>query len=216
MTARGSLPEIVRNDANLYLGDLAHYFRVVFLHAPNLQAPYHNFRHMSHVLTLCHQACLYYQGRLDRRQMRNLLIAALFHDFNHCATAGGDERNIQEALRGLEMHLLPEDRPALGDIAGLIRASEYPPRTPAEGLELRARILRDADLAQAFSAAWIQQVVFGLAAEWGKPPAEVLEMHARFIAALKFHTAWARQAFPPEVIGSKVAEAQELLALLAG
>jgi hypothetical protein len=49
------------------------------------------FRHMLHVLWLCHQACRYYQpphsapdGKPAYRcAVRNLLTAALFHDFDH-------------------------------------------------------------------------------------------------------------------------------------
>lgn len=216
MSARGTLPETIRNDANLYRGDLTHYFQAVFRHARNLQAPYHNFRHITHVLAECHDACRFYVGQLEPRPMRSLLIAALFHDFNHCGAPGDDRRNIDEALRALELHLLPEDRPELDDIATLIRATEYPPRSSSADLELRAGILRDADLSQAFREDWIQQVVLGLAAEWGKPPLEVLGIHARFIAGLEFHTAWARHRFPRAVIDAKLAEAQQLLALLAG
>lgn len=47
---RGSLPEIIRNDAGLYLGDLKYYLRVIFHNSQNLYHPYHNFRHMTHVL----------------------------------------------------------------------------------------------------------------------------------------------------------------------
>jgi hypothetical protein len=47
---RGSLPQIVRNDHKLYEGNLVHYLQVIFNHAINLNNPYHNFRHMFHVL----------------------------------------------------------------------------------------------------------------------------------------------------------------------
>src|SRR5262249_51563583 len=57
---RGSLPQIVRNDHNLYDGNLVHYLQVIFSHAINLNNPYHNFRHMFHVLWLCHEACGFY------------------------------------------------------------------------------------------------------------------------------------------------------------
>jgi hypothetical protein len=35
------------------------------------------------VTWLCHQACAYYRAELTPLRMRELLIAALFHDFNH-------------------------------------------------------------------------------------------------------------------------------------
>jgi hypothetical protein len=79
----GDLPKIIGNEENLYEGNLIYYFRVLFFRANNLYNPYHNFRHMSHVLWLCYKSCQYYSHELPPRQMRTLLIAALFHDFDH-------------------------------------------------------------------------------------------------------------------------------------
>ena len=79
----GDIPEIIGNEANLYQGNLVSYFRILFYNSSNLNNPYHNFRHTLHVLWLCEKACRYYQKSLTPRQMRNLLIAALFHDFDH-------------------------------------------------------------------------------------------------------------------------------------
>jgi hypothetical protein len=214
MNTRGILPEIVRNDKNVYKGDLVHYFRVIFYQVRNLNLPFHNFRHMSHVLFLCYDACLYYGASLSVRQKRNLLIAALFHDFNHSGKLGNDDQNIAEALRGLDEHVLPEDRPELTIVAALVQATEYPHKNPAEELELPAQILRDADSLQTFSEAWIQQVIFGLAAEWGKKPIEILAIQLEFLANLKLHTAWGRQRFPQSVINEKAEEARQLFEIL--
>jgi len=213
---RGSIPEIIRNDENLYEGNLVHYFRVVFNHAQNLQNPYHNFRHMLHVTWACFQACIYYgnEGRLSPRQMRNLLIAALFHDFDHSGMVGNDDLNIQRSLRGFEKYILDEDRPFDSDIRKMIWATMYPYEEKSEGLDLCSQIIRDADLGQALSVAWIQQVVFGLAAEWGKKPIEVLRSQGQFHSSLRFATEWGREMFPQEDVDAKIAEARELQELL--
>jgi len=63
---------------------------------------------MLHVLWLCHQACRYYQNWLTARQLRNLLIAALFHDFDHPGHPHPGERdpdriNIPIAIAGLRL-----------------------------------------------------------------------------------------------------------------
>jgi len=79
----GDLPEIIGNEENLYEGNLTLYFRILFYNSNNLNNPYHNFRHTLHVPWLCQKACRYYQKKLTPCQMRNLLIAALFHDFDH-------------------------------------------------------------------------------------------------------------------------------------
>src|SRR3989344_490419 len=213
-TIRGSLPSILLNADQLYEGNLVHYFQAVFNHAKNLQHPYHNFRHMFHVTWLCHKACSFYVTTLSRRQMRNLLIAAMFHDIDHSGQVGPDALNIARALEALETHTLPEDRLYLADISALISATEYPYKVPSETLPLCAQIIRDADLSQALSVAWIQQVIFGLAAEWGKQPTEVLKGQNAFLSNLKFHTKWAQLLYPQASIDEKIAETRELVQLL--
>ena len=213
---RGSISKIIRNDACLYEGNLVVYFRTIFNKARNLRYGYHNFRHIFHVTGLCYQACLFYRNKLTRREIRNLLIAAMFHDFDHLGLLGDDDLNIAKAIRGLERHILDQDRPNLPDIVLLIKATEYPYKVPSVKLELSAQIIRDCDLSQSLSVAWIQQVVFGLAEEWGKKPIEVLRMQESYLDHLNFETEWARKMFPKSDVAGKIKEAQEILELLDG
>ena len=211
---RGSLPQIVRNDQDLYEGDLTHYLKVIFNHAINLNNPYHNFCHMFHVLWLCHEACKFYADGLTKRDKRNLLIAAVFHDFDHLGKLKSDQINIDRAIAGLQAHVAEEDVPHLATIEALIQATHYPYLVPSESLDLPARIIRDADVGQTLTATWIQQVIFGLAAEWGKTPLDLLQMQSPFLSHLEFGTEWARSTFPREYIDGKINEANELLSLL--
>jgi hypothetical protein len=210
----GSLPGIIGNTEGLYQGDLKHYFRKVFFSAQNLFHPYHNFRHMMHVLWLCYQACLYYKDKLTMREIRNLLIGAIYHDVNHGGMAGEDDLNIQRALRRLKVDLIGEDVAYYDDIANIIRATEYPYVIATEKLSLSQLIIRDVDVSQAFSPAWIQQVIFGLSREWGIPPIKVLEMQEKFLKSIKFNTEWAQGLFPREVVDQKIEESLQLMALL--
>jgi hypothetical protein len=66
------------------------------------------------------------------------------------------------------------------------------------------------------SPVWIQQVVIGLAREWRVSPLEVLKTQPAFLAALSFNTEWARERFPACLVAAKIAEAERLLAMLAG
>ena len=213
-TFRGSLPRIIRNTDRLYEGNLIAYFRIVFGKANNLRNPNHNFRHLMHVLYECYQACVFYKGELSPRQMRNLLIAAMFHDFNHSGKRDKDSEQVRRAIKALQHHALPPDQEHLPDILDLVCWTEYPYEIRTASLPLGAQILRDADLSQAMSVAWIQQVVFGLAEEWDISPIEVLRRHEKFLVSLRFATAWAQETFPEEAIDSKIMEAQELLALV--
>lgn len=209
-----TLPTIIRNDRRLYEGDLTGYFRAVFKNARNLYHPYHNFRHMFHVVWLCYQACAFYAGELNPREMRNLLIAAVFHDFDHAETMGNDAANIAKAIKGLKKYILPGDRSFFKEIAFLIKATEYPPKAASHNPSLCGQILMDADMAQALSDVWIQQIVFGLGKEYGKRPMEMLENEVAFHKNLKFHTAWARKTFSRREINKKTTEVLELLELL--
>ncbi len=210
----GSLPSIIRNDERLYEGNLIHYFKAVFNRAQNLQGPYHNFRHMLHVTYLCYDACTFYARSINPSEMRSLLIAAMFHDFDHSGMMGNDDLNIARAIRGLEANLDAWDIPRRSTIVSLIRATEYPHAIPFEQLDLYGRIIRDADMAQGLDAAWIQQTVFGLAAERGKKPIEILAQQLTFYANLKFHTEWARLKFPWATIDAKITETRALLDIL--
>jgi 3'5'-cyclic nucleotide phosphodiesterase len=215
----GDLPEIIGNEERLYEGDLSLYFRILFFESCNMNNPYHNFRHTLHVVWLCHKACQYYKAQLAPRQMRNLLIAALFHDFDHPGHSHRGEEdpdriNIHIAIASLRRHIMPIDRRCLPEIEALIEATHYPYKIASDALDLLGNIIRDADLAQVLSPVWIQQVVIGLAEEQGVKPLDVLSAQVSFLTALQFNTGWARQLFPPEFVQAKIKEAKQLLRLL--
>jgi hypothetical protein len=210
----GTIPDIIANANGLYLGNLRYYFQILFRYAKNLEVFYHNFRHMMHVMYLCYLACVFYRDVLTPRRMRNLLIGAIFHDFDHRGTTVSDAVNIARALAGLRRHILPRDRPELPNIEKIVEASEFPHKEDAS-LSLEALMLRDADLAQVFNPAWVQQIVFGLAREKGISPHEMLEGQEKFLKSLHFETEWARQKFPRCVIDAKIEEIRGYLDVLS-
>jgi hypothetical protein len=100
--------------------------------------------------------------------MRILLVTALFHDFDHPGHPHPGEKhpdriNIDLAIARLRRYITPRDRTFLSEIEALIEVTAFPYTTGGEKLDLLGRIIRDADLAQALSPVWIQQVVIGLA-----------------------------------------------------
>jgi hypothetical protein len=206
---QGSILSIIQNHEGTYEGNLESYHRAVF-HGKHVWNPYHNYRHICHVTWLCYQACQYYAGRWSRLEKRCLLIAALFHDFNHTGKPVSDSVNIQLAKASLKKHLLPEDRRDFGFILKLIDGTEYPHKVPSDECTLAGKVLRDADLCQALDVAWVQQVAFGLSAERGITPREALLMQDRFLSNISFETEWAKERFPKHAIESKIAEANGL------
>ena len=109
---------------------------------------------------------------------------------------GANSASIQIAIAGLRRYITPTDCAFLPEIEALIEATQYPYKIGSHRLDLLGKIIRDADLAQALSPVWIQQVVIGLAQEWGVKSLEILRTQVSFLAALSFHTRWARQLFP--------------------
>jgi len=69
-------------------------------------------------------------------------------------------------------------------------------------------------MGQSFSETWIQQVIFGLAEEWGKQPIEILRSQVAFFKNLEFYTEWGKVMFSRSEIDSKIIEVEELIALL--
>lgn len=214
-TVSGDLPQIILNNDGLFIGDLRFYFKTIFFNAQNLQRGYHNFRHTFHVLWLCYQAVHFYQQEIHPTDRRNLLIAAMWHDFDHPGIKGNDDLNVERAVRGFRKHILEEDKKYEDCIVKIIRASEYPYKEKTDSLPLTCQIIRDADMGQVFAMAWLQQVVFGLSQEWGMTPMEILRSQPSFLKSVKFHTKWGQTMFPQKQIEAKIRESEELIELLA-
>lgn len=205
--------QILNNEEKLYKGTLSYYFKIMVLHATNLNNPYHNMRHMLHVMWMCYQACVYYKDQLTKEEMRILLIAAIFHDFDHLGRGGLDGVNIQLALLALHKHCAPEDRKNVSKIGALLRVTEYPHRFDESTLTLSECILLDADMSQAFSDAWIQQIVVGLGTELSRSVPEMLAGQKAFLDNIQPYTSWGRE-WMMEKKKRVIDEAEALLAML--
>lgn len=193
---QASIISIVENREGFFEGDLAHYFQALINDATNIANPYHNLRHILHVFWECYNGAKYH--RISSREMRNLLIAALFHDFNHSGKLRGrDHEEVEVAIMSLKNYLLPEEGREFEDIATLIKATQFPYVIPDEDLSVSAMILRDADMSQNFSPVWIQQCWLGLAEEMGVDPIKFLKMQPAFLKSIKFHSNWGKDEFNP-------------------
>ncbi|MES3004886.1 MAG: hypothetical protein V4690_02090 [Patescibacteria group bacterium] len=212
MPVIGNIPDLFENTLNLYEGDLVWYFPII-ASAPNINAPYHNLRHMLHTTMLCYDALLFHKKSGSELPLgRPLLKGGLFHDYGHLAgKAKTDDENIEIAVVGLYTHIHDNDLINVGNIEGWMRSTLYPHRGPARNVY--EAILRDADKAQAFSSAWIQQIGVGLAEEMGISMREMLEKQVTFLRNLKFESAWGRFTFEKH-IPAKIEETQRVLRLL--
>lgn len=206
-----SITEIVRNANGRYFGDLTYYYKLV-MNAPNANAPYHNVRHMLHVLWEAYDGGVH-MG-LEARELRVLLIAAIMHDYNHIGQKADDSLNIERSIRALHTHALEEDLSLMFDIENIIKATQYPyVETDPLKLTLSQKILRDADQSQTFSLVWVQSIVYDLSKELDITPRKMLEFQIPFLTKLEFFTPWGRNKFGPK-IASRISEVTEMLTLL--
>ncbi|MCF7820473.1 MAG: 3',5'-cyclic nucleotide phosphodiesterase [Candidatus Pacebacteria bacterium] len=187
---------IIDNKDGLYKGSLAEYFVICFL-SDNAFNPYHNFRHTMTVVCETYKAILHYQNKLNKNEVKALLIAAFFHDFNHSGKNGNEGKEIENAIIAMENNLLEADKGLSKQIKTLIKATQYPYHKMVNSLS--EKIIRDADLSQALFDVWIQQVIFGLAKEHGQRPLEMLKKQIPFLSQITFHTTWAEEHYRPLV-----------------
>ena len=206
------LVDAINNSEDLYTGDLRYYFKQLF-YSRGANNPYHNIRHSLDVFLKGYDAIKYY-GNIPMDDARALLIACMLHDFNHSGRAGNDDLNIELAIRGIDKILHDKDSWLRGTICDLIKQTEFGPEGHVDKRpDFYGKIMRDADLSQACSTAWIRLVVFGLAKEMQLPPATMLRMQADFLSKVKFESEWGKEKFTL-IIAEKIQEAKDLVAIL--
>lgn len=144
-------------------------FRYVVKHNTSNNAPYHHLNHMLRVMGYCEEGCKYH--KIEGKPRVNLLVAALFHDFNHSQGKQDDEWNVKEAKRGVEKwynsNALNHSNINLKKILEIIDATQYPYVIEREDLTLEQSIIRDADLMISQDSDWMGNMIVGLAEEMG-------------------------------------------------
>lgn len=204
--------EIINNSEGLYEGNLRYYFKLVF-DAPNVNNPYHNFRHMLHVLCNAYVAGVFcrFAEIFGKRRFRALLIASALHDYGHSGKMGNDSLEIAILLNKFDSLILYEDRDLIPFIRDYITYTQYPYAN--EVISLGAEILRDADMSQTLTNVWLQQIIFGLAAEREISPLQSLKDQITYLRSMKFYSPWGKKVLIRRVYG-KIKETEEFLSLL--
>lgn len=130
-----------------------------------LNLPYHNTKHCEFIACFAYMAAKY--SSLSQFETRCLVLAGLFHDFNHLgAKALDDSENIDIALKGFNKYAVyvSEKDDVVALVNSLISATRFPyDRQASSELEY---ILRDADMLQIIEEDFgVEFVVEGLFAE---------------------------------------------------
>lgn len=167
-----------------FLGKALNY---VIKNSDSLYAPYHNLNHNLTITLFC-----YYIGKsekMNEKETKELLLAAIFHDFNHTQGKEKDDTNIKKAKEGvkkfIEENKIDVD---LQSINKILDATEFPYKIDDKNLNLQQAIIRDADMAQTFEPIRLQSNILGLAKEMNESYSKHLEGQKKFFENLKLRT----------------------------
>ena len=192
---------IGRTEAHLYLAKnrLNHALAYVQIENPSNDAPYHNLDHMLTVVKWCGRIAGL--SHLSENEERALILAAIFHDFDHSAGREEDDVNVQQAIAALarfcEIHSVEDE---IRDMAiENIQVTQFPfiytPQTLAQ------KIIRDADLLQSLEPNREEVLISGLRKELEVKfkrkitRGEFCENQVKFLDGLKLYTTPAQVIF---------------------
>ena len=75
-------------------------FRYIVSKSRSNYAPYHSLNHVLRVMYYCNEGCTFHS--ITGKLRVNILLAALFHDFNHSMGERPDSENVEMAIAGVK------------------------------------------------------------------------------------------------------------------
>lgn len=175
--------EIIRYDKTLQRA-----FKWIIENSQSNHLPYHNLNHLLTVLKYCdyisNGELIYYDKRGE------LYLAALFHDVNHSGGKLSDDLNVLNAMESFKVFSDQENLNVSfsNKVMSLIECTQYPYHIPYEDLTLNHKIIRDADMMQAFEYNWIHQSTLGLASEFNIPVVDFMAKQRVFLENVSYYT----------------------------
>jgi hypothetical protein len=167
-----------------FLGKALNY---IIKNSSSLYAPYHNLNHNITVTVFA-----YYIGKsekLNKKEMEELLLAAIFHDFNHTEGKEKDDVNIKKAKEGIRKFVEKEKiKIDLDAVNKILDATQFPYIIDEKELNKQQQIIRDSDMTQMFDPTRFQHSVLGLQKEMGITYDKHLEGQEKFLKNLEFRT----------------------------
>lgn len=166
-------------------------FKYILINNNSNQNPYHDLNHLMTVLKYCYYGAIY-EGIVNEKELKELLIAAIFHDANHSGGKKTDDLNIKNAKKIIKEFVESQDiEVGIGAINDILDATQYP--YVVDELSTRQAIIRDADLMQVYEYNWIQQNIGGLSSELNMDFIEFLKPQRKFLESIEFNTDWAKK-----------------------
>jgi hypothetical protein len=167
-------------------------FKYIVLNSKSNDNPYHDLNHLLTVMKYCYQGAVV--ENVNGKALKELLIAAIFHDANHSGGKKTDEENIEEAKRVMKKFVESENIDVnIESMNEILDATQYPYVIEPEDLNLSQAIIRDADIMQIYQYNWIQQNIYGLAQELNMSFVDFLKSQKKFMDAAEFNTKWGKE-----------------------
>lgn len=156
--------------------DLKALFKIYISSCISLNLPYHNVNHtfkmMYHIINL-YENREQYNISISNYDLMIMLIAAMYHDYNHSAGIYSDAQNVQTAINAVDNALQDVlDRTyevgndmyidMFRDISSLIEATEYPYTKPKDKLTIAQNIIRELDIISQFDTDFFCHTLCGL------------------------------------------------------
>jgi hypothetical protein len=168
-------------------------FKYILLNSKSNNGPYHNLNHLLTVLKYCYLGALS-EGIKDEKELRELLIAAIFHDVNHTIGKEKDDVNVQNSKDAIGKFVKQEEVDANTDYMNkLLDATQYPYVIEGKDLDLKQGIIRDADLMQVLEYNWIHQNIAGLSSELKMDFLDFVQPQRKFLESAAFNTTWGKK-----------------------
>lgn len=166
---------------------------------PSNNLPYHNWFHTCCVVAECIEAGQYYN--LPFVSYKQLVAAAIMHDYRHSGGKKSDRDNVDEACRHANIQLKGRgfSDEFTQPVVATILATEYPFTTKPFSIE--QKIIRDADLMMITHDNWFLTTVDMLKQEIGVsenreiPLLEAVFKQRSFIHAAVLYTDWGREKY---------------------
>lgn len=181
--------------------------------------PYHGIDHLFEVYNDCKTLIDFSQ--MDQFSLNEdseevnyeteLLIAALFHDYNHSGGKLKDSENIEIAIKGCKEFLDTIDYDLNFDvIESVIKATEYP--SPLKGdLTIEQKIIQDADMCYLLNDIAIVKLYYGLREEFGVELDKFLENQLAFFETVKFNSRLYSDIWDNTYKNIRIEEVKELM-----
>lgn len=168
-------------------------FKYILLNSKSNNGPYHNLNHLLTVLKYCYLGALS-EGVKDEKELRELLVAAIFHDVNHTIGKEKDDVNVQNSKDAIDKFVKQEEIDVDTDYMNkLLDATQYPYVIEGKDLDLKQGIIRDADLMQVLEYNWIHQNIAGLSSELKMDFLDFVQPQRKFLESAAFNTDWGKK-----------------------